>query len=520
MKDLQDLSTVCVTTAVGLVCLTLVVRTWIRPERVPLGIEWAGRRQEFFGDIRACMREYTGGLKTMLLGYKKFNLRGKPFILPGTGFEPHVMLPPEFIKWLIDQPEGVLSHRLVQGEKLGLKYLLPAFDYTSDMAIIEAIRVHLTRNLGKVQGDLFDEMRHSVDQMLGLDETESKEVNLYDTLNEIVFKASGRILFGQDLTRNEKFMHYVLKFATWFGMGTVLIGQLVPWQFRRLVGSLCAIPTAYYRSMCANHLWPLFAERYENMQRKRDDPTFDYSPPENLITWMYRAAFDTKDQEITSGKPLAARFTVLVAGAIATSVVTSTNALLDLLGSDPDQDYYRLLREESEAVFLTESDWNNSTSLLKLHRLDSTIRESLRRHPIILRGLSRQVMPKDGVTLPNGQNIPQGAWLGFPVPAIQNDSRYYNEPDVYTPFRFLPTETTKRTMLVTTSDTFLPFGHARHSCPGRWFASHLMKLLFAYITIHYDIEPLKERPLNMIVGDHPIPPPWIKIRVRRRARYT
>jgi hypothetical protein len=54
--------------------------------------------------------------------------------------------------------------------------------------------------------------------------------------------------------------------------------------------------------------------------------------------------------------------------------------------------------------------------------------------------------------------------------------------------------------------------------PGRWFASHLMKLLFAYVTIHYDMEPLKERPLNIIVGDHSIPPPWVTIRVRRRAR--
>ena len=219
-------------------------------------------------------------------------------------------------------------------------------------------------------------------------------------------------------------------------------------------------------------------------------------------------------------------------------MVTSTNTLLDLLSSDPDQNYYSLLREESEAIFLTEEDWNSSISLLKLQRLDSTIRESLRRHPIILRGLSRQVMPKEGVTLPNGQNIPQGAWIALPVPAIQNDSRYYDEPDVYSPFRFLPTETTKRTMLVTTSNTFLPFGHARHSwyvtcyqlaprpmklivsSPGRWFASHLIKLLFAYIIIHYDIEPLKERPLNMIVGDHLIPSPWVKVSVRRRALHT
>ncbi|KAI9375930.1 hypothetical protein BJX61DRAFT_492576 [Aspergillus egyptiacus] len=71
-------------------------------------------------------------------------------------------------------------------------------------------------------------------------------------------------------------------------------------------------------------------------------------------------------------------------------------------------------------------------------------------------------------------------------------------------------------MIVTTSDTFLTFGHARGSCPGRWFASHLIKLLLAYVTIHYDIQPLKERPLNQVLGDHVIPPRQTTILVRRR----
>jgi hypothetical protein len=312
MQDLLDLSTLGVLAALALLCLPLVIRSWIRPERVPAGIEWAGKRREFFGDIRACAREYTGGLKTMFSGYKEFNLNGKPFIQPGTGFEPQVMLPPEFMKWLIDQPEDVLSHRLVQAEKMGLTHLLPALDFTSDLAIVEAIRVHLTRNLAKVQGDLIDEMRQSVDETLGIDDASWKEVNLFEVLNEVIFKASGRILFGPDLTRDKRFMHYIMRFNSWFGMGTILIGQMIPWHFRRLFGLIYAIPVTYYRTMCTNYLLPRFKERFGDMQRKRDDPTFDYSPPEDLITWMFRAAFDMKGEPITSGKPLASRFSILV----------------------------------------------------------------------------------------------------------------------------------------------------------------------------------------------------------------
>jgi hypothetical protein len=78
-------------------------------------------------------------------------------------------------------------------------------------------------------------------------------------------------------------------------------------------------------------------------------------------------------------------------------------------------------------------------------------------------------MPKDGVTLPNGQHLPQGAWLGVPVPGIHNDERYYHEPEVYEPFRFVPSSLLDRNIakgnatdakeckpaiLTTTSDTY------------------------------------------------------------------
>lgn len=52
--------------------------------------------------------------------------------------------------------------------------------------------------------------------------------------------------------------------------------------------------------------------------------------------------------------------------------------------------------------------------------------------------------------------------------------------------------------------------------PGRWFASHLLKHILAYIAVHYNIQPFNERPLNNIMGEHSIPPPQTVIKVRRR----
>lgn len=54
------------------------------------------------------------------------------------------------------------------------------------------------------------------------------------------------------------------------------------------------------------------------------------------------------------------------------------------------------------------------------------------------------------------------------------------------------------------------------SSPGRWLVSQILKLLISYITLHYDIQPLKERPLNTVFGDTNIPSISATIRVRRR----
>ncbi|KAJ6026922.1 uncharacterized protein N7446_004475 [Penicillium canescens] len=500
-------------------------------QRIPASIEWAGLRNEAFGTVRACFREFSSNLETIASGYKMFSKKGRPFVVPTTSFEPHIMLPRDYIKWLVDQPEDILSHGQVHGEKLGLRYLFPGFDYTTDIALITAIRLHLTRNLGNIEGDLIKEIRSVTDATFGVDDQTWTEVNLFTAMNTIVFNSSGFLLFGEPLCRNERFMRSMRRFGDIFGAGMLCVGQLTPRLFRRVVGCLFVIPTAYYQAICARYLWPVFADRLEKMKRNRVDPAFNYNAPNDLITWMFRAALDMKDSTIESPRPLVKRFTLVTSGAISSSSVTATNMLIDVLSSDLNLHYYRTLRSEAESVFPTTDHWARPASLLQLRHMDSTIRESLRRSPILVRGLWREVMPKDGVTLPNGQRLPQGAWLGVPVPGIHNDERYYHEPEVYAPFRFVPSslqdrnvakgddtnaENCKPAILTMTSDTFLPFGYARHSCPGRWFASHHLKLVLAYIVVHYDIQPLQERPLNHIWGEHPVPSPNTLIKVRRR----
>lgn len=96
----------------------------------------------------------------------------------------------------------------------------------------------------------------------------------------------------------------------------------------------------------------------------------------------------------------------------------------------------------------------------------------------------RQVVHKNGITIPSGQHLPQGAWLGCSALGVQNDERFYLEPERYDPFRFSKAReemaATRESdagnggekigekkldggLLVTTSETFLSFGHGRRA---------------------------------------------------------
>ena len=232
--------------------------------------------------------------------------------MPTPSFETHIMLPREYIKWLTDQPEDILSHGKVHGEKLGLRYLFPGFDYTTDMAIATAIRLHLTRNLATIQDDLMDEIQSITDAVLGLDDQAWTEVNLFTSMSSIVSQSSGIVFFGRSLSSNARFMQSMQRFGDIFGAGILSVGQLTARIFRRMVGSLFLVPLSYYLAACTRYLWPVFADRLKSMNREKRDNAFNYEAPKDLITWMLRAALDTKGASIEDPGPLVKRFILVV----------------------------------------------------------------------------------------------------------------------------------------------------------------------------------------------------------------
>lgn len=77
----------------------------------------------------------------------------------------------------------------------------------------------------------------------------------------------------------------------------------------------------------------------------------------------------------------------------------------------------------------------NPSIFRKLILCDSAIRETARYHPILIKGLTKEVVRENGLDLPDGTHIPRGGWLGVPVLGLHMDDRFYPNPKKYDPFR-------------------------------------------------------------------------------------
>ena len=263
--------------------------------------------------------------------------------------------------------------------------------------------------------------------------------------------------------------------------------------------------------------------------------------PNDFISWLIHEVAAVPNAEERTPERISLRIMTLNFAAIHTSTFTATNIIFDLFSSPPEEGYVAGIREEI-AQLLQENDgvWDKNV-LAKMFKTDSAIRESLRISTFMSHGMDRMIVAPEGIKMDDGTHLPQGTRLGTATYSIHHDDSVYNNALTYDAFRFSRVRETalansrsegnggaskdelakllesKNLSTVTTSDSFLSFGHGRHACPGRFFAAMEMKLLVGYIVMNYDVKPIASRPPNNFMGGTVLPPMKAKISVRKRA---
>jgi len=173
---------------------------------------------------------------------------------------------------------------------------------------------------------------------------------------------------------------------------------------------------------------------------------------------------------------------------------------------------------------VTKREGWTKAGLDQMHKLDSFVKESQRLRPVGILMQTRYAVVD--YTFSDGTFVPAGTTVSVPTSSVHRDPDTYADPLKFDGFRFvkmkeraaLDGHPDKKFEIVTASAEFMAFGQGRHACPGRFFASAEIKLLFAYIVTTYDmkLEDVAVRPPDWFHMNTIIPDPAAKIYFRRR----
>lgn len=382
--------------------------------------------------------------------------------------------------WLLEHADNVLSVSEFHNDILEGRYGFTDAHLLKDPYHEHVIHRNLARRLGPIVPEIWDELQHAMDETWGVDTENWKDICIFENMMHVIARASNRMFLGLPLCRNEEYLRNMGYFAQDV-ITTMVCLRFTPRILKPVIGPLFALPNSYHYRKTAKYTLPLIEERLDNMVKKDADPSYPWEAPNDYITWhIQQARAERKTREL-SPTMIARRLMPLNFAAIHTTVFTATNALLDLLASPPSAGCIPQLCEEVERVYAEEGHAWSKVALARLVRADSALRESLRVSNFMTRGLLRKVVAAGGVRNEReGWRLPRGAYVGVDVHSVMHDPEIYDRPETYDALRFsrpreafLARVVEERRMdealrlnstgLITTSDTFLPFGHGRHA---------------------------------------------------------
>ncbi|KAF6818513.1 cytochrome p450 [Colletotrichum plurivorum] len=495
------------------------------PKNIPLLGEPEGARRF---SMKTAFRYYTDCPGLFRDAYDNYVKKGKPVVLPGLGFRHEVIMPTSLMRWVQAQPEDVLNPLEAFAEVDQVHHALGHSRYVTDPWQGFLVKTELNLVLENICAAMNDELGVAFDRWFGTS-PEWREIDLFKCIRMVVAQAASRFTIGPPMCRNEEYMNLSYDLIDGLVLNAGAVGG-APRILRPLVGFLLNVPMARrikrFSEMFA-HVW---AERVEILKRVREDP--DTPEPQDHLQMMARWAEKNRPEEFASLDMMTKRLLAANFGSMHQTSIQATNMLLNILGSDAEFNTLSVLRDEVSRVHSEDGSGGDGWTKAKVSRMvkaDSVARETLRLQSFGGRALFRKVMV-DGYRTPEGHDLPKGTLISFLGQPAQTDGERFEDPLKYDPFRFSRAredaaardEKAPPVTFVSTGPEYLPFGHGKHACPGRFLIDFELKMIIAYVLGHYDVEfPAEyngQRPPNYWMAEANFPPNGAKVRIRRREK--
>lgn len=353
------------------------------------------------------------------------------------------------------------------------------------------------------------------------------EFQPYQVLGRIAARVAADAIVGPNLCNNQAWLELSVDYTENL-FKTIVILRMFPMWMQHILYPL--LPSYWQGKKNLKIAKELLSPQIRELIDKSDSgvwtPQDDNIDDINLLNWLASMAKGRdRNPEVIS------HVLVLVAlASVHTTLLRMVNVIYDITaaGSSLKDE----LLDEIESV--SESGWGSTKSDLpydRLHKLDSVLLESQRMSPPTILGLKR-LFRKD-YTFQDGTYVSEGTYVCMPIHAIENDVKHTANPEEFDGLRAfrarqtfqddskgLQSKSNDSDLLFSTpTPTTLNFGYGKTACPGRFFASVVIKMVLVKMLTEYDFSFLagKERPSNLLVHEFLFTWPWQKMMMKRKV---
>ncbi|GKZ34378.1 hypothetical protein AbraIFM66950_004609 [Aspergillus brasiliensis] len=490
---------------------------------VGLKYAWLARFQ-FFLSAKSILHE----------GYTKY--KNKPWKLTGNDV---IVLPQKYLEEIRKLPPNRANAMKANLDNMQSKY--------THLDVLNSTRLFVDVLKWKVNPQLailVPTVRKELDAAFAhelpptINEEEWTSVPAFHTLHRIVGRISARIFGGRELRDDDRWVASAEGYLNNIFITAISI-RLVPYGLKTLASWLlpCSWEISWRFWRAKRILLPyiryrkqIYAERRNEIERKGKSEFPD------VLQYLIEAA-EGKDAEPLR---LASMVLALSLASNHTTAMALTETLYDLCAYPEYQDE---LRQEVLDALEADGGWKKTT-LLRMRKLDSFMKESQRMNPpslsmnvppisspqssltslpfsSLLVGYKRQFT--EAIELSDGLHLPAGSHVEFPIVPIQHDS--VEDPTRFDGLRYYRLRQSRgetyRHQFATTSPTSLHFGHGQNSCPGRFMASNVIKMVLGTLLTEFEFK-LEEpgRPKGLNPFEFNFPSHTARLMLRRRSRPT
>ncbi|KAI1454028.1 cytochrome P450 monooxygenase [Annulohypoxylon moriforme] len=393
--------------------------------------------------------------------------------------------------------------------------------YSTTLILLESdlhtqvLQQKLTPNLAGTIPVVKDELDFSLETEVPKCSSEWNEVQIYEILLRIVARISARVFLGPGACRNEEWLATSIHYTENVFTTVMTLRRFPPW-LHPIIGPM--LPS-YWRvrsnlSTAKRIIGPMVRER-----RALAQSGVEYEKGQDLLQWMMDAANENDGQP----HKLAHRQLLLSLASIHTTTMAAAHGLYDLCAHP---EHFETLRQELIDVLRADGGWQK-TSLNKLRKMDSFMKESQRLNPPSLLAFNRIV--RSPVKLSDGTLLPAGTHFSMAAHSLLHDPELLpggGDPTEFDPFRYSrlrddasKPENANKFQFAMTDRNSLHFGHGKYACPGRFFASNEIKIILAHLLLRYDFKyPAGQgRPRNLFADENIYPDPAARLLMRERV---